>query len=314
MPPGTVEDDRRPGAAAGLAGTPVTVGAAMCPEFLREGSGVADFYASPFMVVGTADPRVADAVTSLFGFLDQPVAGRRDPDGRGAQVRLQRLPRHQGVVRQRDVPAVPAAGRRFPRGHGAVLRGPRSSTSRPAYLRPGFAFGGSCLPKDLRSLLHLARMNSVDLPLLAGTLATNELTISDVVDRVVACDGRTVALLGLSFKMNTDDLRESPNVGAGREADRQGLRRPDLRPGRQPRPPGRRQPPAHRVQAAASGAAAHARARRGAAAAPTWRSSRPSIRRSGPRCSAAPPRHLIDLSGRLGREIEALPGYEGVGW
>ena len=70
----------------------------------------------------------------------------------------------------------------------------------PAYLRPGFAFGGSCLPKDLRSLLHLARVNNVDLPLLAGTLATNELSVSDVVDRVVAGPGREVALLGLSFK------------------------------------------------------------------------------------------------------------------
>ena len=55
-------------------------------------------------------------------------------------------------------------------------------------------------------------MSGADLPLLAATLATNELSISEVVDRVVACDGRTVALLGLSFKMDTDDLRESPNV------------------------------------------------------------------------------------------------------
>ena len=82
----------------------------------------------------------------------------------------------------------------------------------PTYLRPGFAFGGSCLPKDLRSLLHMARMNGVDLPLLAATLSTNELSISDVVDRVIAIGARGVALLGLSFKTNTDDLRESPNV------------------------------------------------------------------------------------------------------
>ena len=82
----------------------------------------------------------------------------------------------------------------------------------PYYLKPGFAFGGSCLPKDLRSVLHLARVNNTDLPLLAGTLATNERTVSDVVDRVVAGPGREIALLGLSFKHATDDLRESPNV------------------------------------------------------------------------------------------------------
>ena len=82
----------------------------------------------------------------------------------------------------------------------------------PAYLMPGFAFGGSCLPKDLRSLLDMARANALDVPLLAGTLQTNELVIRDAVDRLIASPYRTVAMLGLSFKMNTDDLRESPNV------------------------------------------------------------------------------------------------------
>ncbi len=81
-----------------------------------------------------------------------------------------------------------------------------------SYLRPGFAFGGSCLPKDLRSLLSMARASGADLPLLAATLTTNELSISEVLDRVIAWDGRKVALFGLSFKMSTDDLRESPNV------------------------------------------------------------------------------------------------------
>ena len=82
----------------------------------------------------------------------------------------------------------------------------------PALSAAGFAFGGSCLPKDLRSLLHMARMHSLDVPLLAGTVRTNELVVSDVLDRVVASDARVVAMLGLSFKADTDDLRESPNV------------------------------------------------------------------------------------------------------
>ena len=82
----------------------------------------------------------------------------------------------------------------------------------PAYLMPGFAFGGSCLPKDLRALLDMARTNALDVPLLNGTLQTNERVIADVVDRLIGSPYRTVAMLGLSFKMNTDDLRESPNV------------------------------------------------------------------------------------------------------
>ncbi len=81
-----------------------------------------------------------------------------------------------------------------------------------AYLRPGFAFGGSCLPKDLRALLHMARMNALDVPLLAGIARSNEIVVMDAVDRVVGGAVQVVAMLGLSFKMNTDDLRESPNV------------------------------------------------------------------------------------------------------
>ena len=211
MPPGTVEETIVPALSGGLAGAPVTAGAAMCPEFLREGSGVADFFASPLVVVGTADPRVAGTVTSLFGFLEQPVrvVGTRTAESlkyacnafHATKVsfanEMSRLLRVAGVD-SREVMSLFCEDQ--------VLN------ISPAYLRPGFAFGGSCLPKDLRSLLHLARTNSVDLPMLAGTLATNELTISNIVDRVVGCDGRTVALLGLSFKANTDDLRESPNA------------------------------------------------------------------------------------------------------
>ena len=101
--------------------------------------------------------------------------------------------------------------RGLPRGDGDLLRGPQAQhlAGLPA---PGFAFGGSCLPKDLRALQHLARPMAVDLPLISATTVSNELVVRHVVDRVLASGHRRVCLLGLSFKMNTDDLRESPSL------------------------------------------------------------------------------------------------------
>ena len=80
------------------------------------------------------------------------------------------------------------------------------------YLRPGFAFGGSCLPKDLRALLYAARTSDQDLPMLSSVLPSNELHIREAARAVLASGARCVALLGLSFKSGTDDLRESPYV------------------------------------------------------------------------------------------------------
>ena len=82
----------------------------------------------------------------------------------------------------------------------------------PAYLRPGFAFGGSCLPKDVRALIHTARRNDVDIPLLANLLSSNEIHLRRAVDLVIADGRRKVGIFGLSFKPGTDDLRESPMV------------------------------------------------------------------------------------------------------
>jgi GDP-mannose 6-dehydrogenase len=183
----------------------------------------------------------------------------------------------------------------------------------PAYLRPGFAFGGSCLPKDLRSLLHLARTNSADLPMLAGTLATNELVISEAVDRVVACDGRTVALLGLSYKMNTDDLRESPNAELAERLIGKGFDvriydpvvNPDRLIGANRRHIEAKLPHLGRLLAREPGEAL-----RGADVA-IVSSADPGI--TAALLTTAPP-HLLDLNGRLGTEIESLPGYEGIGW
>ena len=310
VPPGTIEDVVSPALSA-VPG-PVVLGAAMCPEFLREGTGVADFYAPPMIIVGTSDAAVGETVTSAFGFLDQPV---QVVEVRIAEAlkyacnafhatkisfanELSRLLRHLGVD-AREVMTLFC--------QDEVLN------ISPAYLRPGFAFGGSCLPKDLRSLLHLARMSGADMPLLAGTLATNDLVINDVVERVVASDARTVALLGLSFKMDTDDLRESPNVELAERLIGKGF---DVRIYDQIVNPARlvganrryveaRLPHLGRllvpdpVSALAGADIAIAS------------TSEPAVIDA---LLAAPPAHLIDLSGRLDQRLEAIPGYEGIGW
>jgi GDP-mannose 6-dehydrogenase len=183
----------------------------------------------------------------------------------------------------------------------------------PTYLRPGFAFGGSCLPKDLRSVLHLARANNTDLPLLAGTLATNELIIRDVVDRVVAGPGREIALLGLSFKSATDDLRESPSVELAERLIGKGYNvriydsivNPSRLVGANRRHVQSKLPHLQRVLTDDP-----VEALRGADLALV---SSTDSRVVDALLDCAPAR-TIDLSGRLGAAVEALPGYEGVGW
>ena len=312
VPPGTVEDVVAPALTAGLADTPIAVGAAMCPEFLREGSGIADFYAAPFLVVGTADPAVAATVTALFSFLDQEP---RIVDVRTAEA----LKYTCNAFHATKVSFTNEVSRLF-RLMGVDSREVMSLFCEdtilnisPSYLRPGFAFGGSCLPKDLRSLLHLARVNGADLPLLAGTLATNEIVINEVVDRVVAKDARSVALLGLSFKMNTDDLRESPNVELAERLLGKGfdvrIYDPIVNPARlvgaNRRHVESKLPHLGRLLHREPGEILD-----GADIA-IVSSSQPEVVDA---LLLAPPPHLIDLTGRLGQAVEGLPGYEGVGW
>jgi GDP-mannose 6-dehydrogenase len=183
----------------------------------------------------------------------------------------------------------------------------------PAYLMPGFAFGGSCLPKDLRALLDMARQNSLDVPLLAGTLHTNELVVAEVVDRVIDSPARSVAMLGLSFKANTDDLRESPNVelverllGKGFEVK---IYDPIINPerliGSNLRYIESRLPHLRRLLV---GSPEEALADADVALVSTADTDALGA------LQARPPELIIDLHGKLGGDVERLPGYEGIGW
>jgi GDP-mannose 6-dehydrogenase len=183
----------------------------------------------------------------------------------------------------------------------------------PAYLRPGFAFGGSCLPKDLRALLDMARVNVVDVPLLSGTLRTNELVITDVVDRLIASPFRTIAMLGLSFKMDTDDLRESPNVELAERLIGKGFEvriydpivNPERLLGSNLRYVESRLPHLRRLLVATP-----SEALKDADAALVSTSDSAVMEE----VRTSPPKMILDLHGRLGAEIERLPGYEGIGW
>jgi GDP-mannose 6-dehydrogenase len=311
VPPGTVESVVIP-ALAQICQDGPGVGAAMCPEFLREGSGIADFYSPSLIVVGTADRHVADSVTELFSFLDQPV---QVVDMRVAEA----LKYACNAFHATKVSFTNEVARLFrlldvdSRQVMSLFCQDHVLNISPSYLRPGFAFGGSCLPKDLRSLLHMARISGADLPLLAATLATNELSISEVVDRVIALNARVVALFGLSFKMSTDDLRESPNVDLAERLIGKGFEvriydpvvNPSRLVGTNLRYVMAKLPHLGRLLACEpQDALAGADVAIVAAGTPPVLAA----------LTGSPPRHLIDLSGGLGAEVEALPGYEGLGW
>lgn len=312
VPPGTVEDVVMPMLAERLNGSGLAFGTAMCPEFLREGSGLADFLAPPFVVAGTDDSRVGDSLRDLFGFLEEEV--------QVVEVRTAEALKYAcNAFHATKVAFANEMGRIF-RLYGVDSRDvmelfcqDTSLNISRTYLRPGFAFGGSCLPKDLRSILHLARVNGTDLPLLAGTLATNELVVSDVVDRVVANAGREVALLGLSFKTATDDLRESPSVELAERLIGKGFNvriydsivNPVKLVGANRRHVESKLPHLQRVLTENP-----VEALRGADVA-LVSAHDPVVVDA---LVAHPPPWTLDLSGRLGAVVEALPGYEGIGW
>jgi len=264
------------------------------------------------VVVGTADERVASAVGQLFAFLGMQI---HHVDVRTAEaLKYACNAFHATKISFSNEMA------RILRSYGVDARvvmqifcEDRTLNIAPTYLRPGFAYGGSCLPKDLRALQYMARMSGVDVPLLAGTALTNELVVRDLVDRVIAAGERRVCLLGLSFKGDTDDLRESPNVEVAERLIGKGFQvrifdpiiNPDRLVGENRRYIDSKLVHLRRLLARSPEEAL------ADADVVVVSSADPDVLTA---LAAAGPKRIFDISGRLGADIERLEGYEGVGW
>jgi GDP-mannose 6-dehydrogenase len=188
-------------------------GFAVCynPEFMREGTAVADYYSPPFTVIGAHDAKHAQAVATVYANIDRPVI---HTDVRTAEM-LKYICNAYHALKITFANEVGTLAKAMGVDSHALMQifcGDEKLNISRAYLEPGFAFGGSCLPKDVRAIVHKAKELDLDLPLFAAMLPSNELHVQRGIEMVLATGKKKIGVLGLSFKPNTDDLRESPMI------------------------------------------------------------------------------------------------------
>jgi len=189
----------------------VDFGVAVNPEFLREGSSVRDFFEPPKTVIGSHDPVSADLVARLYEGLPGEVFRVSIPVAEMTKYADNSFHGLKAAFANELGAICHALGVDSHQVMDVFVADRKLNVS-PAYLRPGFAFGGSCLPKDLRGLVYAARRADVSVPLLSHVLPSNEEHLKRAFDLVTASGRRRIGLFGLSFKPGTDDLRESPLV------------------------------------------------------------------------------------------------------
>jgi GDP-mannose 6-dehydrogenase len=189
----------------------VDFGVAVNPEFLREGTSVRDFFEPPKTVIGELDSASGDAVAELYTGLPGEVFRVEIPVAEITKYADNSFHALK-VGFANELGSICAALGLDSHAVMDVFLADRKLNVSPAYLRPGFAFGGSCLPKDVRGLVHAAHRADVAVPILSHVLPSNEEHLRRAFELVARTGRRKVGLLGLSFKPGTDDLRESPLV------------------------------------------------------------------------------------------------------
>ena len=212
IPPGTTEDVIIP-ILEEASGKKVYIDFDVCfnPEFLREASSVDDFYNPPFTVVGVQSEAAAEVVKAMFSFLDAPFEV--------TTIRTAEFVKYVcNVWHALKVcfgNEIGTIARKLGIDGHEVMRLFMTDTKQnisPMYLRPGFAYGGSCLPKDVRGLLYQAKRHDFAAALLSSIPASNEQQLEEGFKLVTSFKKKKIGFLGLAFKGGTDDLRESALV------------------------------------------------------------------------------------------------------
>lgn len=181
------------------------------PEFLREGTAVDDFRCPPKTVIGEVDRVSGDALASLYQKLDAPLI-RTDLETAEMVKYVDNSWHALKIGFANEIGAICKSLGLDSHKVMQIFCNDRKLNISAAYLSPGFAFGGSCLPKDLRALSYRAKTNDLELPILSSILSSNEKQVNRGLQLIMEKGRQKIGILGFSFKAGTDDLRESPLI------------------------------------------------------------------------------------------------------
>ena len=181
------------------------------PEFLREGSAVQDFCCPPMTVIGELDEASGNILATLYRHIEAPLI-RTDLESAEMVKYVNNSWHALKIGFANEIGNLCKSLGLDAHEVMKIFCQDRKLNISPAYLLPGFAFGGSCLPKDLRALSYQAKMQDLNLPILTSILPSNELQIARGLQLITNTGHTRVGFLGFSFKAGTDDLRESPLI------------------------------------------------------------------------------------------------------
>jgi GDP-mannose 6-dehydrogenase len=212
VPPGTTARVLEPALRAAASGAfKGDLRLAVNPEFMREGSSLRDFASPPFTIIGSDDPEAARLVRAIYMCVNAPIVQTNVTTAEMVKY-VSNAFHALKVCFANEIGDLCDASGADAQEVMRVFMMDRKLNVSDAYLRPGFAFGGSCLPKDVRALVHAARSADLASPLLSAIVPSNEGQIRRAVEAVLFTRRRRVGIVGLAFKSGTDDLRESPMV------------------------------------------------------------------------------------------------------